>query len=148
MTSQNPVAPTILLVDDEAEYRSALARHLIKHGFEVLEAADAPSAYRILEERRERLGSASVEAIVSDWMMPGGDGVALLSEVRRSPHHAIPFVLVSGNVGRQELESAIRLDCDAVMLKPFQSSDLVKKIREAAMLREAKQIRSQLKRRA
>ena len=62
---------TVLLVDDERSVRRALRIYFEMAGFAVLEAESAEAA---LESIR---AGASVDAIVSDVIMPGASGVAL-----------------------------------------------------------------------
>ncbi len=64
----------ILLVDDEVMILRALARRL--RGHQLRFATDVRSA--LLE-----LQSESADVVLSDFNMPGGDGVALLEAVRR-----------------------------------------------------------------
>ena len=126
----------ILLVDDEGELLESLSFALGKRGYNVIRARSGNKAYDIIEERKKKYGRADLSAIVSDWMMPDGDGIGLLATVRgKMPNDNIPFVLTSGVVTPEKLESAIKLDADAVLLKPFSISTLILKIEEAIRVR-------------
>ena len=68
----------VLLVDDEADSRSVVARLLTRAGVEVSEASSAGEASEIL-------GSWEANLIISDIAMPGEDGYSLLRRLRASP---------------------------------------------------------------
>jgi CheY-like chemotaxis protein len=70
-----PESPTVLLVDDNAEYRRLLARVLrIDHGIEAFELSSALAALTFLE-------AEPVTLVVADLRMPGLDGRGLLDVV-------------------------------------------------------------------
>jgi CheY-like chemotaxis protein len=135
------VAPTqkkhsILIVDDEGELLESLSFALNKRGYNVVRARSGNKAFQIIEDRRKKYGRADLSAIVSDWMMPDGDGIGLLATIRaKMPNENIPFVLTSGVVTPEKLQSAVKLDADAVLLKPFSISNLIMKIEEAIRVR-------------
>jgi CheY-like chemotaxis protein len=62
---------TILIADDEAMFRDAVALSLQASGFKVFQAADGQEALAILKDNRE------IALLVSDIRMPGLDGYAL-----------------------------------------------------------------------
>jgi CheY-like chemotaxis protein len=67
---------TVLLVDDTPEYRRPLAHLLrIDHGLEVLETSSGLAALTVLE-------NTDVDLVVSDYQMPGLDGIELLAVIR------------------------------------------------------------------
>jgi signal transduction histidine kinase/ActR/RegA family two-component response regulator len=72
----------VLLVDDEADSRSVVARLLARAGVEVSEAASA-------EEASEILGSWEADLLISDIAMPGEDGYSLLRRLRASPEERL-----------------------------------------------------------
>jgi two-component system cell cycle sensor histidine kinase/response regulator CckA len=75
-----PAQPVVLLVDDEPNLRSSLARVLEECEVSTLGAKSSLHALQILQEQH-------VDVIVSDQFMPGMDGVRLLESVRqRWPH--------------------------------------------------------------
>jgi two-component system chemotaxis response regulator CheY len=95
------------------------------------------AAVRVLEERALS-GGVPFSAVVSDWMMPGMDGVALLRRIRSGGFNRLPFVLMSGAVTKEVLLTAVKYDLDAVLLKPFAIDALCVKIQEASRARERK----------
>jgi PAS domain S-box-containing protein len=78
----------ILLVDDEAPLRSALAKLLEQHDFAVTAVSAAPDALRALD-------AAAFDILVSDVVMPTMSGVQLAAHVRADRPN-LPIVLMSG----------------------------------------------------
>lgn len=108
----------IMVVDDEAHVRRATVRLLERHGWSTVEYSGATDAIAAL-------GSAtpSIDAILTDYSMPGMTGTELARVVRtRVP--TLPVVLMTGFV---EGDDAILQQGDvvtAVISKPFTSGEL------------------------
>jgi CheY-like chemotaxis protein len=129
----------VLLVDDEEELLLLLGDLLETRHLEAVCASNGQEAMRQLE-KHSRSGKPAFTAVVSDWVMPVMDGVALLKQMRAGEFRKIPFVLMSGAVSREELLGAIRYDPDAVLLKPFRVEALCAKIEEAVQNRQRKEL--------
>jgi CheY-like chemotaxis protein len=78
----------ILLVEDEAISRYALAQILRFHHHEVIEAADGIEALTLLDKYTFQL-------IITDLVMPRLDGFALVTQIRQK-WPSMPIVLMSG----------------------------------------------------
>lgn len=99
--------PHVLLIEDSASYRQLVAARLVQLGATVVPVDDITSAVGWLEHEE-------FDLIVSDFHLPNGTGLDLLSFVqRRFP--SVPFVLMSGVVD-DRLRAAARL-ADAVYEK-------------------------------
>ncbi|MBI4614279.1 MAG: sigma-54-dependent Fis family transcriptional regulator [Planctomycetes bacterium] len=88
--------PTLLLVDDEADFRENVAEYLRAKGFDLLEAADAAAALEHATARR-------IDAALVDVRMPGMDGVSLLERIKE----ADPLTEVVIITGHGSIESAV-----------------------------------------
>jgi two-component system CheB/CheR fusion protein len=75
----------ILLVEDDIDSRTTLARLLERWGFEVAAAENLQRGLRLLE-------SQDFDGIISDIALPDGTGYALVSEARR---HADPLLAIA-----------------------------------------------------
>ena len=86
---------SLLYVDDEPALLN-LGKLFLERGgdFRVTTAISA-------HEGLGKLASESFDAVISDYQMPGMDGIALLKEVR-TVHGAVPFILFTGK-GREEV---------------------------------------------
>jgi len=103
----------ILLVDDEELVRNATVEMLQSGGHEVDEAASAAAALQILRQRPD------YDALIVDYMMPGLNGVALVSEARAITPD-LPALLITGYAGlNPKLEDGLRR-----LEKPFRQSEL------------------------
>lgn len=105
----------ILFVDDVAHNRDMLFDLLAGYGFDVDVVADADSALGHLAE-------APYALLISDQMMPGMDGWALLRAVRHR-YPELPVMLYSAAPARPPEGEA--LSFDAVLLKPAASAELL-----------------------
>jgi len=94
LQSQTPYAPprqTVLLVDDDADLRDAMAVLLEAEGFDVIDASNGQDALAYLRS------GADVAAIVLDLAMPVMNGWQFLVERRNDPALAkIPTIVVTG----------------------------------------------------
>ncbi len=116
----------ILVVDDESMLRSLASRALRKAGFEVLEAADGSQAWKIFQERGDR-----ISAIVLDMTMPGMSGQEVLTAIRRVDT-LMPVVLTSG-YDSQDTAATRAADTRVQFLqKPYAPRDLVDRVLKAA----------------
>ena len=90
-TSGSAPRPVILVVEEEAMERVAIAEHLAEAGFDVIEAEDTDGALAVLERRSD------VKGLVTDAHLPGRiDGSGLAQAVRdRRP--GVRVVLMSGH---------------------------------------------------
>lgn len=92
--------PRALVVDDDADGRRVLSRELEDAGFRITQAQDGFEALIRLREEPPDL-------VVTDFQMPGMDGVALLKAIRESSR--IPVIVISA-VGTIEI-------CEEAMLE-------------------------------
>jgi PAS domain S-box-containing protein len=94
------VAPVrVLVVDDEEIIREVLARQLEEAGHSVLSAASGREALALLA------AGEVVAALITDFSMPGMDGLAVI-RAARDIHPTLPAVLLSGYAGDDALLAA------------------------------------------
>lgn len=129
---------TILVVDDDPiALETSVA--CLEAFHDVTSTTRADEALRMLDRRR-------FDVVVSDWRMPGLDGIELLSRVARRPE-PIACLLVSGSI--DELASEVPAEHRrllAVLAKPFSTEQMLERIahlgRIAAMKTEVQRLRS------
>lgn len=120
-------SPRVLLVDDEEAITSTLGPFLERAGFDVVIAGDGETALRLHAERRP-------DIVVSDVLMPGIDGRALVRMLRREESWT-PVILLTRVDEASERAAALDEGADDYLGKPFLPSELVSRIR--AVLRRA-----------
>lgn len=107
---------TILLVDDETEFRENVADYLTTRGFRILQADGAAAA---LAHVRENV----VEAALVDILMPGMDGISLLSHLKEvSP--LLEVVIVTGQTSIESAVEAMRRGAFHYVSKPVRLQEL------------------------
>ncbi len=109
-------APTLLIVDDEAQILSALKRSLRREGYEIVAVESAAAALRILDER-------CVDAILSDQKMPGMSGVQLLARAAEM-RPEIVRMLITGWVDEIPAERLKEAGICALVTKPWDDAKL------------------------
>ena len=113
----------ILLVDDDEQVREILRKRLLKSGFEVLEAMDAEAALHLFH-------NSPVDAVITDLVMPGKGGQALIQELRAADPD-VRIVAISGALDQDVpalLAEAYRLGALRTLPKPFTSEQLLDSI--------------------
>jgi DNA-binding NtrC family response regulator len=100
----------ILLVDDDDLVRRALARLVLRAGYEVVPCAD-------VERALVEFVIGRIDVVVSDWSMPGRDGVAFLRVLRRQGD-GVPFILMTGTPSVETASEARELGVFEYLVKP------------------------------
>jgi two-component system OmpR family response regulator len=118
--------PHILIVDDDRQIRTMLARFLADHAMRVTPAGDGEEMFRVLETGR-------FDVIVLDVMMPGDDGFTLCRKLRSTD--AIPLILLTARNSETDRIVGLELGADDYVTKPFNPRELLARIR--AILRRA-----------
>ncbi|MBB2941206.1 PAS domain S-box-containing protein [Actinoplanes lutulentus] len=122
----NTGGETLLLVDDESAVLQVSARILSGAGYDVLTAADAGEALRILEQH-----PGHVSALVTDVVMPGMNG-RQLAKVAAMRQPSLSIVFVSGFAESLIDENGNNLEPGSTILaKPFDREALVSTVRGA-----------------
>jgi CheY-like chemotaxis protein len=113
----------VLLVDDNDGVREVYQAGLERYGFEVVPAANVNEALRLIS-------SEQFHVLVSDLHMPdAGDGFTVVSAMRHTQPNAITLVL-SGYPALQDAATAILLQADEILVKPFglhQTAELIRR---------------------
>ncbi len=109
----------ILVIEDDALMRDAIAELLMEAGYAVRTAADGSAGLRAVEAMVPAL-------VVTDIFMPGTSGKTVIIELKRM-HPNIPIIAISGRFSSQgmDMEDAISLGAAQVLSKPFNSRDLL-----------------------
>ena len=114
-------APTLLIVDDNADIRSYL-RTILQPHYQLLEAADGKEGLRVAHEQVPDL-------IVSDVMMPVMNGLEFCQEVKADflTSH-VPVVLLTARALSKHQIEGYQSGADAYITKPFNADVLLARI--------------------
>lgn len=121
----------VLVVEDDPAIRELVTLHLKLEGYGVVSSADGTEALRLA--RAERF-----DLIVLDIMLPGLDGISILSAIRRgSPNKDTPILMLTAR--REEADKVLGLEsgADDYLTKPFVIDELIARLR--ALIRRAQQ---------
>ena len=114
--------PTVLIVDDNADIRAYVRRHLATR-YHVIEAGNGQAG---LEQARQH----TPDCIVSDVMMPCMNGVAMLRALRDAPAtDFIPVVLLTARAELDDKIGGLDAGADDYLTKPFRPRELRARIR-------------------
>ncbi len=113
MTSPPRTPPCVLIVDDEAGLRRVLERFLERHGYRVLSAGSAESAY-------EMLATEAANALLLDIHLPTMSGLALyLAIIHRWPALEGKIAIMTGDAEAEEVRTWLDHHHCTVIRKPF-----------------------------
>ena len=115
----------ILIIEDEAPMRTALADLLAAEGSRALTAADGASGL-------ERARAEKPDLILLDVMMPKLDGFAVCAELRRLAI-AMPVLLLTAKGQIEDRVNGLDAGADDYLVKPFSTEELLARVR--ALLR-------------
>jgi len=109
----------IMVVDDMSTSRGLITQALDAMGIrQVGYASDGPGALASIEK-------APVHLVVSDYNMPGMDGLQLLQALRGNPRtKGVGFILITGRADREIIENGRRLGMNNFLKKPFLPQEL------------------------
>jgi two-component system, cell cycle sensor histidine kinase and response regulator CckA len=116
---------TILLVEDDAAVRLVVKAVLEEHGYQVFDAANGTEALQVWTEKRQ-----SIQALVTDVVMPGGLSGCDLAERLRGDRPGLKVVLSSGY--SRDIVNKDLLDRHGMkfVAKPYKSVVMVRAVRE------------------
>lgn len=124
----------ILIVDDFSTMRRIIKNLLRDLGFtNTSEADDGLTALPMLQ-------SGNFELLVTDWNMPGMQGIDLLKAVRADPKLAtLPVLMVTAEQKKEQIIEAAKAGVNGYIVKPFTAATLKEKLEKIFERIEASQ---------
>ncbi len=129
-------APTVLIVDDNADLRDYLESILGEY-YHIVQAGDGREGLAKAHEIRPDL-------IVSDVMMPLMDGHALCRAIKSDPELGhTPLILLTARATNEMMLEGLEEGADDYMAKPFNARELLARVRNLLFMREQQRELSQ-----
>lgn len=112
--------PNVLIIEDNLPVRELMRESLEENGNIVFAACDGGEALRLLRVKR-------VDAIILDLVLPDGDGLELMSEIRKSSD--APVIVVSGKGSLVDKVVGLEMGADDYLGKPFEVTEFLARVK-------------------
>ncbi len=109
---------TVLIVEDDEGLRATLQRVLKRKGYRVFGVKTGEEALALLSQQLE------IHVVITDMVLPGMDGLALLSEIKRA-WPEIEVVVMTGYATVRNAVASIKQGAFDYLTKPFDQSELL-----------------------
>jgi len=114
----------VLLADDSMTAQNMAKKILTDAGYQVIAVSNGAQALK-------KLASEKPDLVVLDVYMPGYSGLEVCERIKNAPDTArIPVVLCVAKMEPFKPEEGARVRADAVIVKPFEATDLVARVQE------------------
>lgn len=113
----------VLLVDDETDFLSTMAKRLGKRGFNPIKADTGESALGILK-------STAVDVVVLDVKMPGMDGIETLNKIK-GIDPLIEVIMLTGHASVEVAIQGMEMGAFDYLMKPTEIDELCYKLEDA-----------------
>ena len=117
---ENMERKKILVVDDESRMRKLVRDFLVRHDYEVLEAADGEEAVNCFFQ------DTKIDLIILDVMMPKMDGWEVVRMIRK--YSEVPIMMLTAKGEEQDELQGFNLGVDEYISKPFSPKLLVARV--------------------
>ncbi|MCZ4078195.1 response regulator transcription factor [Rhodococcus sp. H36-A4] len=120
---------TVLVVDDEPTISDALAARLRGEGFDVVTAADGPTAVEVCARTRP-------DVVVLDVMLPGFDGLEVCRRIQAQ--RSVPVLMLTAKSDETDMLVGLGVGADDYLSKPFSMRELVARVH--ALVRRSERV--------
>lgn len=111
----------ILVIEDEADMREVIVKSLEKEMFLVETAHDLPSA-------ADKISTYDYDCILLDIMLPGGNGLTILDELRKMKKNK-SVIIISAKNDVDDKVKGLNLGADDYLAKPFHLAELTARVK-------------------
>ncbi len=113
----------ILVVDDSSTMRRIIINTLNKLGYtQIIEASNG-------REGMDRLASAPVDLVITDWNMPEMTGIEFIRSIRGGDKtRNLPVLMVTTNAAKDDIVEALKAGVNNYVVKPFTPDTIKEKI--------------------
>ncbi|MGE0339193.1 MAG: response regulator [Xanthobacteraceae bacterium] len=115
----------VLIVDDQESVREVTRITLQQLGIQLIYDADNGNT------GLQALMRQPIDLVISDFNMPGLDGIGMLRAIRANPHvRRLPFILLTGRGDKELVVKAAQAGVNNYLVKPFDATILRTKIEQ------------------
>ena len=112
----------VLVVDDEKLSRRTLSFYMQKLGYQVFQAENGQEALQCWRNE-------SPHIVLTDWNMPGMQGIDLLKAIRADEKLChLPVLMVTAEAKREQIIEAAQAGVNGYIVKPFTAATLKEKL--------------------
>ena len=113
----------ILIIEDDKDFLGLMDRAMYLGGFKVFKALNGPKGLKIARRKK-------VSLILLDTVMPGMDGLQVLSELKYNDKTKdIPVIMLTGKSMLGDIEQAFKIGADDYITKPVVIHEIADKIK-------------------
>ncbi|MEL6466921.1 MAG: response regulator [Pseudomonadota bacterium] len=118
----------VLLVEDEVNIIEAMQFLLSREGWQVDTHSDGATAVGKVRDMRPDL-------VVLDYMLPGKNGIDILTELRADPEfERLPILMLTARGQSRDRDQAERAGVSRFMTKPFSNTEVITAVRDLVQL--------------
>jgi len=117
------MSEVVVVVDDEPYILHVLAIKLCNAGYEVFTAADGEEAIKVCLNEAPDL-------IITDYQMPGFNGLEFCLKYRESSGRKIPAILITAREFDIESDETLMAGIELLVTKPFSPREIVELVRK------------------
>jgi DNA-binding response OmpR family regulator len=112
---------SLLVIEDERKILRGLQRGLADEGYEVVVASTGDAGYQLALSR-------PFDCIILDLLLPGKDGLQVLTGLRQSGHH-VPVLILTARDAVEDRVIGLDAGADDYLVKPFAFAELLARLR-------------------
>jgi PAS domain S-box-containing protein len=118
----------ILIAEDNAVSRNLLKKMLANQGHRVLAAENGIKAWELFQQN-------DIEMVITDWIMPGMDGLALCDKIRSLANESYTYVIIlTAKDQKEDLVEVFNAGADDYIAKPFDPHELKARVKTGARI--------------
>ena len=112
-----------MIIEDDKDFLGLMDRAMFLGGFKVFKASNGPKGLKIARRKK-------VSLILLDTVMPGMDGMQVLSELKFDDKTKdIPVIMLTGKSMLGDIEQAFKIGADDYITKPVVIHEIADKIK-------------------
>ena len=116
----DPERKSIYIADDDESIRQVIKTFLVNDGYETEDFPTGDALY-------ERFEESPCDLVILDVMMPGSDGFAILTKLRKVS--TVPVIMLTARDSENDLAMGLGLGSDDYITKPFSAMALLMRVR-------------------